>query len=108
MLSDLSLTCRDCGRTFLFSAGEQQFFTERNFVPPTRCPACRATRRATRQDADGVSLERAGFASGQPRPLFPATCADCGRDTMVPFEPRPGRTVYCRDCYQQHRNDPRD
>ncbi len=30
---------------------------------------------------------------------FPAVCAQCGKDTVVPFEPRSGRPVYCRDCF---------
>jgi CxxC-x17-CxxC domain-containing protein len=30
-------------------------------------------------------------------------CADCGRETSVPFEPRQGRLVYCSDCYRKVR-----
>jgi CxxC-x17-CxxC domain-containing protein len=37
------------------------------------------------------------------RPMFKATCADCGNECEVPFEPREGRPVYCRDCYQKHK-----
>ncbi len=29
---------------------------------------------------------------------FKALCSSCGKETMVPFEPIPGRPVYCRDC----------
>ncbi len=38
---DEYLTCRECGRSFTFSSGEQEFFEERGFTPPTRCPQCR-------------------------------------------------------------------
>jgi CxxC-x17-CxxC domain-containing protein len=31
--------------------------------------------------------------------MFPVVCAACGKQTEVPFEPRGGRPVYCRDCY---------
>jgi CxxC-x17-CxxC domain-containing protein len=31
--------------------------------------------------------------------MHPATCASCGKDCEVPFEPRDGRPVYCSDCY---------
>jgi CxxC-x17-CxxC domain-containing protein len=31
--------------------------------------------------------------------MYPATCAQCGQATELPFEPRNGRPVYCRDCY---------
>lgn len=106
--TDQTLICRDCGREFLYTAGEQQFYTERGFVPPTRCPNCRATRRADRQGSGNGSSGRSYGTGNQPRPMFPAICADCGRETMVPFEPRAGRTVYCRDCYQNHRDEPRD
>jgi len=37
--------------------------------------------------------------------MFPVTCAHCGRDTEVPFEPRQGRPVYCSDCYSKFRTD---
>ena len=38
-----------------------------------------------------------------PREMHKATCADCGKECEVPFKPKEGRPVYCRDCYQKHR-----
>jgi CxxC-x17-CxxC domain-containing protein len=35
--------------------------------------------------------------------MHPATCASCGKDCQVPFEPRDGRPVYCSDCYSHVR-----
>ena len=99
--SDRTLICRDCGNEFIFTSGEQTFYAERGFVPPSRCASCRATRRAERQ-AMGNSDPRPS-PPGATRPLFPAICAECGRETMVPFEPREGRAVYCRDCYNRQR-----
>jgi CxxC-x17-CxxC domain-containing protein len=32
--------------------------------------------------------------------MYPATCANCGTETQVPFQPRGTRPVYCRDCYR--------
>ncbi|MBP7805020.1 MAG: type IV secretion system DNA-binding domain-containing protein [Candidatus Pacebacteria bacterium] len=29
---------------------------------------------------------------------FKAVCSSCGKDTLVPFEPEPGRPVYCKEC----------
>ncbi len=29
---------------------------------------------------------------------FKAVCSSCGKETYVPFEPEPGRPVYCKDC----------
>jgi len=38
-----------------------------------------------------------------PREMHEAVCADCGKETQVPFKPQEGRPVYCRDCYQKHK-----
>lgn len=97
-VTDKTIICRDCGQTFVFTAGEQAFYQERGFVDPVRCPNCRAVRRASRPD--GLS---AGGQAPVERRFFPAICAECGRETMVPFEPRNGRPVYCRDCFQRMR-----
>jgi len=42
---------------------------------------------------------------GRPREMHKVICADCGKETEVPFKPAEGRPVYCRDCYQKHRKD---
>ncbi len=48
---------------------------------------------------------KGNFGSGGfgERKMYKATCADCSAETQVPFEPKSGRPVYCRDCYQNHR-----
>jgi CxxC-x17-CxxC domain-containing protein len=33
--------------------------------------------------------------------MHPAVCAECGKDTEVPFRPTGERPVYCSDCYRQ-------
>jgi CxxC-x17-CxxC domain-containing protein len=38
-----------------------------------------------------------------PREMHKATCADCGKECEVPFKPKEGRPVYCRDCYAKHK-----
>ncbi|MCX6665043.1 MAG: hypothetical protein NT038_03130 [Euryarchaeota archaeon] len=38
-----------------------------------------------------------------PREMHKATCAECGKETEVPFKPDGSKPVYCRDCYQKHR-----
>ncbi|MFX1313918.1 MAG: CxxC-x17-CxxC domain-containing protein [Promethearchaeota archaeon] len=37
------------------------------------------------------------------RTMYKATCADCGNTCEVPFKPKEGRPVYCRECYKKHR-----
>ena len=41
------------------------------------------------------------------RPTYPATCADCKKETTVPFQPKEGRPVYCRECLPKHRGERR-
>ena len=48
-MSDQQIECVECGRTFVWSAGEQRFYAERGFQPPKHCPDCRAHRRAEKQ-----------------------------------------------------------
>ena len=44
-----------------------------------------------------------GARSFGPREMHKATCADCGQECEVPFKPREGKPVYCRNCYQKHK-----
>ena len=37
------------------------------------------------------------------REMHKVTCADCGKETEVPFKPDGTRPVYCRECYQKHK-----
>lgn len=38
---DQELVCGDCGATYVFTAGEQEFYDEKGFTAPKRCGACR-------------------------------------------------------------------
>ncbi len=93
---DKSLQCSDCGITFAFTAGEQEFYKTKGYTnEPRRCPACRQTRKSEQQG--GNSYRTA------PRQMFPATCASCGKSTEVPFQPRGDKPVYCSDCFRKTR-----
>ncbi len=95
-LEDKTLQCRECGTSFVFTTGEQEFYQSRGLLhEPSRCPACRSSRR------------RGGNRSDQPRVMYPVVCASCGKETEVPFQPTQGRPVYCRDCFELQRNAPR-
>jgi len=94
---DKSIQCSDCGTAFTFSAEEQEFFASKGYInDPKRCPSCRQARKAERYGSSGNGYRL-------PREMFPAICAECGKDTEVPFEPRDGRPVYCSDCYSKVR-----
>jgi len=93
---DKTIQCADCGTEFTFSAEEQELFQTRGYTnEPKRCPSCRQARKAERYGRDN--------SYGLPRQMFPAICAECGKETEVPFEPTNGRPVYCRDCYNKVR-----
>ncbi|MPZ14387.1 MAG: zinc-binding protein [Chloroflexi bacterium] len=106
MYTDKTLTCRDCGATFTFTVGEQEFFASRGFVnEPSRCPECRATRRSRSGDygSGGYGGGGGGGYGRAERQMFPVTCSQCGKATEVPFQPREDRPVYCSDCYESRR-----
>ncbi|PIN79193.1 hypothetical protein COV14_00600 [Candidatus Woesearchaeota archaeon CG10_big_fil_rev_8_21_14_0_10_33_12] len=48
------------------------------------------------------SSDRGRFSSS-PREMHKATCADCGKGCEVPFIPKEGRPVYCKECYAKHK-----
>jgi CxxC-x17-CxxC domain-containing protein len=84
--SDRTLNCIDCGSEFVFTAGEQLFFSEKQFTnDPKRCKPCKAKRAST----------------GRARPETRTTCSVCGEETTVPFRPSQGRPVLCRSCFQK-------
>ena len=97
--ADKVLTCADCGSEFVFTASEQEFFAERQFSEPRRCPSCRAARKAARGD----SAQTGGYSGGGSREMFSATCASCGREAKVPFQPNGSKPVYCSDCFTSQR-----
>jgi CxxC-x17-CxxC domain-containing protein len=94
--TDKILECRDCGQSFVFTSGEQEFFAEKGFAQePRRCPDCRRARKNQNSDFGG-----GGGGGGYSRQMYSATCSSCGKEAQVPFEPSGDRPVYCRDCYQ--------
>jgi CxxC-x17-CxxC domain-containing protein len=96
---DKVLKCIDCGNEFIFTAGEQLFFHDKQFKnEPKRCKACKTKR---------VSVLGAPPPPGQnyryTKVETQATCSGCGKQTTVPFRPTQGRPVFCRECFQSRR-----
>ncbi len=100
---DKALRCRECGREFVFTAGEQEFYQLKGLLnEPARCPECRAMRKSQRAGQDG-----SGGTSSDSRParqMHPAVCAECGAQTLVPFLPRGDKPVYCSTCFDRVRS----
>lgn len=90
-MQDQTLTCKDCGNQFVWTAGEQEFYQQKGFTnPPSRCPDCRRKKKDEMRSS---------------RQMFTVKCANCGKDAQVPFEPKGDRPVYCSDCFRQQRGN---
>ena len=102
---DRSLTCSDCNSSFTFSADDQRYHSEKGYTnEPKRCPSCRSNRRAGGGGGGYGGSTSTAYSSGGgygSREMHPATCAQCGKSTEVPFLPRGDRPVYCSDCFQK-------
>ena len=42
---DKEIVCKDCGKTFVFTVEEQEFYKERHLSEPKRCKKCAKARR---------------------------------------------------------------
>jgi len=104
-MTDKALTCADCSQEFVFTASEQEFYAERQFSEPRRCPSCRAARKAARNSGSGdySSGGGGGYGGGGSREMFSTTCSSCGKEAKVPFQPTGSKPVYCSDCFSSQR-----
>jgi CxxC-x17-CxxC domain-containing protein len=83
--SDKTLKCVICAEEFLFSAGEQMFFSEKQFQhEPKHCKRCKARLGNVRRRREASVI-----------------CAECSCPTIVPFLPSEGRPVLCRACFDR-------
>ena len=47
---DRTLSCNECGQSFIFSADDQAYHAEKGYTnEPKRCPTCRQAKRAQRK-----------------------------------------------------------
>ncbi len=82
------LTCQDCGNTFDFTAEEQEFYASKGFGDPKRCRDCRNAKKQART-----------------KTFTKVNCAECGKETEVPFVPKEGgRPVFCRECFEKNKS----
>src|SRR5438270_2755983 len=103
---DRILTCIDCSTDFVFTAGEQQFYHDKNFTnEPRRCKPCKVKKQGDRGGGASAGASDRGNRRGAPqgRVETSATCSQCGVATTVPFKPTQGRPVLCRDCFKGQR-----
>ncbi len=100
---DRLLKCSDCGQDFMFTAGEQIFFYDKQFKnDPKRCKLCKAKRAGVGRVVAGSGTPVLPFSRTETR----TTCSACGIETTVPFKPTQGRPVLCRSCFQMKQTSP--
>ncbi|MBK8303422.1 MAG: zinc-ribbon domain containing protein [Chloracidobacterium sp.] len=88
-MPDVEIPCVQCKETFVFTEKEQELFYQRNMMTPQRCTKCRPKKTAVRTDATA---------------RFEIVCDNCGRHDTVPFQPKVGRSVLCKDCFEASRS----
>ncbi len=87
---DQTLTCRDCGKPFVFTARDQEFFAEKGFTnAPTRCKECRNLRKKTGGTTDTNALKT----------LYKIACKQCGKVGEMATQPRKPDDVLCSECF---------
>jgi CxxC-x17-CxxC domain-containing protein len=97
---DRYLKCSDCSNEFVFTAGEQLFFYDKQFKnDPKRCKLCKAKRAGLGRSANPNAAATLPFSRTETR----TECSACGIETTVPFKPTQGRPVLCRSCFQMKR-----
>jgi CxxC-x17-CxxC domain-containing protein len=84
-MPDIEVPCIQCKQNFLFLEKEQEQFYQSNFAQPQRCPKCRSKKNLANQDA---------------AKRFTIACDNCGKPDTVPFQPKIGRSILCKDCFQ--------
>ena len=85
MFEDKVLICKECGKEFTFTAGEQEFYAEKGLQEPKYCKECRDARKAQRKAE---------------RTYYTTVCARCGNEASIPFPPKEGLDYYCSSCFE--------
>ena len=89
-MPDLEIPCVQCRETFLFTEKEQEIFYQRNMMQPQRCAKCRS--------------KKAAATSPDSPKRFEIVCDNCGKHDQVPFQPKIGRSVLCKECHEASRS----
>lgn len=88
-MPDIEIPCVQCKEVFIFTEKEQEIFYQRNMPPPQRCAKCRSKKAATGENAPQ---------------RYEIVCDNCGKHDQVPFQPKVGRTILCRECHNANKS----
>ncbi len=84
-MPDVEIPCVQCKEIFIFSEKDQNAFYQRNMAQPQRCQKCRSKKVSNRAETGSK---------------FEIVCDNCGKHDQVPFQPKTGRSVLCKECFQ--------
>jgi CxxC-x17-CxxC domain-containing protein len=88
-MPDVEISCVQCKDIFVFSEKDQEMFYQRNMMPPQRCAKCRSKKAANAENASA---------------RFEIVCDNCGKHDTVPFQPKVGRSILCKECHGASRS----
>jgi CxxC-x17-CxxC domain-containing protein len=88
-MPDVEIPCVQCREIFVFSEKDQELFYQRNMPAPQRCARCRSKKAGLTKD---------------PHQRFEIVCDNCGKHDTVPFQPKVGRSVLCKECFEAGRS----
>lgn len=71
--TDINLTCRQCGKEFVLTEAEREFYELKGFTLPSRCKECRSTRQSQSHHL---------------------VCSQCGTELEK------GASIYCTACQE--------
>jgi hypothetical protein len=102
--NDKTIVCKDCGRSFIFRADEQDFFAQKGYSEPTRCKDCRAARKNSAGASNGRA-PRAGSPAGRfsDRRIVPGNLRVLREANAGALQTEEDRPVYCSDCFSKQR-----
>jgi len=78
--------CAECGQTC-------QVPFQPTGDKPVYCTVCFAKRQG------GQPRRPEGRDFRRPKPMYSAICDKCGKQCQVPFQPTPGKPIYCAQCF---------
>lgn len=84
MSLDRTITCKTCGKEFVFTAKEQEFFAKKGFSnDPSKCRDCREKARKEKNERQST-----------------ATCTSCGKSEIVSFTVMHPEHLLCDNCFE--------
>lgn len=99
---DKKIKCIDCGKDFIFSAGEQAFFAQKGFTrEPIRCLECRKAKKSSFGKKPNQPQQQAV------EEMHTITCKKCAKSVEIPFKPKFPDDIYCAECFETVANQPK-